>query len=215
LHDLHSRFPALRHPEAFDWPNQLGRLRINSIRKLVPVGIASTAAAAVVAFALAPAAVFAEWSPRPAPKQSGTERFEVAAPAPSPQCLSAKQAIVSARAADRSEDMDETASNDVSEDQTERAAMKTLWTNLISACAPQVAAITKPTSAQLNSSACVTAKTNLKNAITAERAHEMSEASSGTEGTSADWQEDQTDFAALKALWKTAAAACGFTFEHR
>jgi hypothetical protein len=189
---------------------------MNSIRKLVPLGIASTAAAAVVAFALAPATVFAEWSPRPAPKQAATERSEVAAPAPSAACLAAKQALVSARAADRSEDMDETASTkDASEDQTERAAIKPLWTNLISACAPQVAAITKPTSAQSSSSVCVTAKTNLKNAFTAERAHEMSEASSGTEGTSADWQEDQSEFATIKALWKTAAAACGFTFEHR
>jgi hypothetical protein len=189
---------------------------MNSIRKLVPVGIAATAAAAVVAFALAPASVFAEWSPRPLPKQAGTERFEVAVPPPSAQCLAAKQAIVSARAADRSEDMDETASaNDANEDQTERAAMKPLWTNLISACAPQVAAVTKPTSAQLTSSACVTAKTNLKNAITVERAHEMSEANSGTEGTSADWQEDQSEFATIKTLWQAAATACGFTFEHR
>ena len=189
---------------------------MNSIRKLVPVGIASTAAAAVVAFALAPATVLAEWAPRPLPKAAHTETFEVAAPAPSPACVAAKQALVSARAADRSEDMDETASaNDATEDQTERAAVKTLWTNLISACAPQVAAVTKPTSAQLTSSACVTAKTNLKNAFTAERAHEMSEANSGNEGISADWQEDQSEFAAIKALWKTAAAACGFTFEHR
>ena len=112
--------------------------------------------------------------------------------------------------------MDETASaNDATEDQTERAAVKTLWTNLISACAPQVAAVTKPTSAQLTSSACVTAKTNLKNAITAERAHEISEANSGTEGTSADWQEDQSEFATIKALWQAAATACSFTFEHR
>ena len=184
---------------------------MNSIRKLVPVGIASTAAAAVVAFALAPATVFAEWSPRPLPRHAGVETFQVAAPAPSADCIAAKQAIVSARAADRSEDMDESAAADATEDQTERTALKALWTKLISACAPQLAAVTKPTSAQLTSSACVTAKTNLKNAITAERAHEMSEANSGTERTSADWQEDQAEFATIKSLFTTAAAACGFT----
>src|SRR5437879_12374747 len=95
---------------------------MNSIRKLVPVGIAATAAAAVVAFALAPATVLAEWAPRPLPKAAHTETFEVAAPAPSPACVAAKQGLVSARGADRSEDMAETAAaRDANEDNDTRA----------------------------------------------------------------------------------------------
>ncbi len=187
---------------------------MNSIRKLVPVGIASTAAAAVVAFALAPATVFAEWSPRPLPREAGTQTFVAAAPAPSPACVAARQAIVSARAADRSEDMDESrSSTDATEDQTERAAMKSLWTSAVSACGVQV--VTKPTAATLASPSCVSAKTALKNALLAEKAHEATEATSGTERTAADWQEDQAEFAAIKSLWKAMASACGFSFTHR
>lgn len=188
---------------------------MNSIRKLVLLGIASTAAAAVVAFALAPATVLAEWGPRPLPKGTHTQTFEVAAPAPSAACIAAKQAIVSARVADRSEDMDKTASaTDATEDQAERAALKPLLTTLIGACAPQ-AAVTKPTSPISTSSACGSAETALKNALIAERAHEATEASSSTERTSADWQEDQADFANLKSLWSAATTACGFSFERR
>jgi hypothetical protein len=52
----------------------------------------------------------------------------------------------------------------------------------------------------------------LQNALIAEKAHEAAEASSGTERTAADWQEDQADFAAFKPLWQAAASACGFSF---
>ena len=38
----------------------------------------------------------------------------------------------------------------------------------------------------------------------------MSEEGTATEHSSADWQEDQAEFAAIKSLWQQAATACGF-----
>ena len=187
---------------------------MNSIRKLVRVGIALTGAVVMLAFVLTPATVLAERSPRPLPKIAHTETFEVAAPAPSPACVAARQALTSARATDHVEDMDEKPATDATEDQGERAALKALWTNAISACGPQPVAA-KPTSTTVSSPSCVTARTALKNALTAERTHEISESSSGTERTPADWQEDQAEFASIKSLFKSAAIACGFSFDNR
>jgi hypothetical protein len=185
---------------------------MNSIRKLVPAGIASTVVVVVVAFVVAPATALAHWTPQPEPKQAGTASFVLALPAPSAACVAARQAIVTARAADRVEDLSENAANEATEDPTERADLKALWTNLASAC--WGAAVTKPAPVSPPSSGCVAAKTALKNALIAEKAHEAAEASSSTEHTAADWQEDQADFAAIKPLWKAAAAACGFSFTH-
>jgi len=186
---------------------------MNSIRKLVPVGIASMAVAVVAALAVAPATASAHWTPQPEANQTGTVGFVLALPAPSAACVAARQAIGSARAADRIEDLNETAANDATEDQTEQADLKTLWTNLASAC--WGAAVTKPAAVSPPSSGCVAAKTALQNALIAEKAHEAAEANSGTEHTAADWQEDQAGFAAFKPLWQAVMAACGFSFTHR
>jgi hypothetical protein len=180
---------------------------MNSIRKLVPVGIALAAALVV-----APATASAHWTPQPEANQAGTASFVLSLPAPSAACVAARQAIGSARAADRIEDQSENAANDATEDQTEKADLKVLWTNLASAC--WGAALTKPAAVSPPSSGCVAAKTALQNALIAEKAHEAAEANSGTEHTAADWQEDQADFAAFKPLWQAAASACGFSFTH-
>ncbi len=185
---------------------------MNSIRKLVPVGIASTVVVVVAAFVVAPATALAHWTPQPEPTQVGTASFVLALPAPSAACVAARQAIVSARAGDRIEDLSENAANDATEDQTEKADLKALWTDLASAC--WGAAVTKPAAVSPPSSGCVAARTALQNAVIAEKAHEAAEANSGTEHTAADWQEDQADFAALKPLWQAAASACGFSFTH-
>jgi len=185
---------------------------VNSIRKLVPVGIASTVVVVVAAFVVAPATALAHWTPQPEPTQVGTASFVLALPAPSAACVAARQAIGSARAADRIEDLNENAANDATEDQTEKADLKVLWTNLASAC--WGAAVTKPAAVSPPSSGCIAARTALQNALIAEKAHEAAEANSGTEHTAADWQEDQADFAAFKPLWQAAASACGFSFTH-
>ncbi len=185
---------------------------MNSIRKLVLVGIASTAVAVVAALVVAPATALGHWTPQPEANQAATASFVLALPAPSAACVAARQAIGSARAADRIEDQSENAANDATEDQTEKADLKTLWTNLASAC--WGAAVSKPAAVSPPSSGCVAAKTALQNALIAEKAHEAGEANSGTEHTAADWQEDQADFAAFKPLWQAAASACGFSFTH-
>ncbi len=185
---------------------------MNSIRKLVPVGICSMAVVVIAALVVAPATALAHWTPRPEANQAGTASFIVTLPAPSAACVAARQALVSARAADRIEDVTENSANDATEDQTEKADLKALWTNLASACWP--AAVIKPAAVSPPSSGCVAAKTALQNALIAEKAHEAAEANSGTERTADDWQEDQADFAAFKPLWQAAAAACGFSFTH-
>src|SRR5260370_41268305 len=172
---------------------------MNSIRELVPVGIGSTVVVVVAVFVVAPATALAHWTPHPEPTQVGTASFVLALPAPSASCVAARQAIVSARAADRIEDLSENAANDGTEDQTEKADLKTLWTNLASAC--WGAAVTKPAAVSPSSSGCIAARTALQNALIAEKAHEAAEANPGTEHTPPACQSAQPDFPPSKPPW--------------
>jgi len=182
---------------------------MNSIRKLSVIGAGTTAIFAVMAFVVAPAVL--------AHESNGVRGEDIseqpAAATPSPACLAALQAIATARKDDRSEDASErlTADQDVSEDRLEKAAMKDLWVKARSACGHQP----KPSETSAAATpACADAKTALKNALAQERAHEMSEKGTIAEHSAADLQEDQAEFAAIKALWKKAVAACGFSFKH-
>ncbi|HWO45495.1 MAG TPA: hypothetical protein VNO87_07895, partial [Methylomirabilota bacterium] len=70
---------------------------MNSIRKLVPVGIASMALVVVAALVVAPSTALAHWTPQPEANQAGAASFVLALPAPSAACVAARQAIGSAR----------------------------------------------------------------------------------------------------------------------
>ena len=196
---------------------------MNSIRKLVGIG-AGASALCVMALVVASASVTAHTS---GPWEGKAASTAVAAePAPSAACVAARQAIVTARADDRNEDMSEKLAagqpgadqtKDVSEDKTEKAARVALWDTVRTACAETKATEAAEPPATPPSSACVSAKQALKNALVAEKAHEMSEKGTTTEHSSADRQEDQAEFAAIKSLWQKAATACGFSseaFEH-
>jgi len=174
------------------------------------IGAGAIAIFAVMAFIVAPAVLAHESN---GVRGEAISEQRVAA-APSAACLAALQVIATARKDDRIEDASEklTADQDVSEDQLERAAMKDLWVKARSACGDK--AEPAETSAAAATQACADAKQALKNALVAEKAHEMSEKGTTAEQSAADWQEDQAEFAAIKSLWKTAAAACGFSFEH-
>lgn len=192
---------------------------MNSIRKLIAMGTGGIAVCAVIAV-VAPAVLAHE------PDRVRGEAAQNAAPeaAPSQACLDARQAIVQARKDDRGEDMTEKLAagqpgadptKDVKEDQDERAGMVALWVKARAACAEQPdpgepAGSTAPAATP----ACETAKQTLKNALIAERAHEMSEKGTVAEHSAADRQEDQAEFATIKSLWQQTIAACGFSFEH-
>src|SRR5260370_34414112 len=103
---------------------------MNSIRKLVPVGIASTVVVVVAAFVVAPATALAHWTPQPERTQEGTASFVLALPAPSAACVAARQASVPARAPDRTEQLKGNPADDATRDQTRRRDLKPIGTNL-------------------------------------------------------------------------------------
>jgi hypothetical protein len=189
---------------------------MNSIRKLVGIGTGATAIC-VMALVVASASVLAHASDQTVREAASARTLATAEAPPSADCVAARQAIGAARLDDRTEDASEKldAAADVSEDQNERAGMKALWVNARAACGdqpkPAEVAATSPAAA---STACADAKTALKNAFVAEKAHEMSEKGTTAEHSAADRQEDQAEFAAIKGLWQTAASACGFSAEH-
>ena len=180
---------------------------MNSIRKLVGIG-AGASALCVMALVMASTSVTAHTS-GPSERE-GAPTAAAAEPAPSAACVAARQAIVKARADDRTQDMSEKLAagqpgadqtKDVSEDKTEKAAREALWDTARTACAESKAAEATEPPATPPSSACVAAKQALKNAFVAEKAHELSEKGSTTEHSAADRQEDQAEFAAIKSLW--------------
>jgi hypothetical protein len=173
---------------------------MNSIRKLMAVGTGAVALCGVAAFALAPVTVLAEGSHHWALWQGAALNAKSVKPSAatlSPACSNAVQAIKTAFADDRSEDAAEKSgaalaganpAADVEEDKTERAALKALWVTARDACAPQVATATTsaaPT-ASAPTAACLAATQAAKDA----------------------WA--RKDYAALKSLWSTLKAACGF-----
>ncbi len=194
---------------------------MNSIRKLIAMGTGTAAVCALMAFVVAPAVLAHEPD-----RVRGEAAAQNVAPeaAPSQACLDARQLIATARKDDRGEDMSEKLAagqpgadptKDVNEDQIERAAMEALWIKARGACAEQPEpAKTTGSSAPAAIQGCEAARTALKNALVQEKAHELSENGTTTEHSAADKQEDQAEFAAIKSLWQTAAAACGFRFEH-
>jgi len=189
---------------------------MNSIRKLVGIG-SGAAALCVMALVVASASVLAHASDQTVREAASARTFATAEAAPSADCVAARQSIAAARLDDRTEDASEKLdpAADLTEDQNERATMKALWVKARAACGDQPKpAEVKATSAAAASTACADAKTALKNAFVAEKAHEMSEKGTTAEHSAADRQEDQAEFAAIKALWQTAASACGFSAEH-
>ena len=195
---------------------------MNSIRKLVRI-CAGGSALCVMALVVASASVTAHI--RPVGARGSFDR-RAAEPTPSAACVAARQTIVKAHADDRGEDMSERLeaaqsgadqTSDVSEDKNERAARAALWDAARTACAETKATETTEPPATPPSSGCVAAKQALKNALVAEKAHERSEKGTTTEHSSADWQEDQAELAAIKSVWQQAATACGYSrdgFEH-
>jgi hypothetical protein len=180
---------------------------MKSIRKLMAVGTGAVALWAVAAFVLAPVTVLAEgshhWSLWRGAAFSAKSSTPTAANL-SPACTSAIQAIKTAFADDRAEDVAERANAaqagadpaaDAEEDKAERAAVKALWVAARDACAPQIATIT--TAPVAPTAACLAAKQAVKDA----------------------WA--RKDYAALKSLWTSLKTACGFSsnwsfaFDHR
>jgi hypothetical protein len=192
---------------------------MNSIRKLVGIGTGASALC-VMALVVASASVLAHASDQTVREAASARTLAAAEPAPSADCVAARQAIATARLDDRTEDASEKldAAADVSEDQKERAAMKALWVTARTACGeqPEAAEAPKPAaaSAAAATDACSAAKTALKNALVAEKAHEKAEKGTVAEHSAADRQEDQAEFAQIKSLWQAAATACGFGSGH-
>ncbi|OLC67848.1 MAG: hypothetical protein AUH69_02695 [Actinobacteria bacterium 13_1_40CM_4_65_12] len=189
---------------------------MNSIRKLVGIGTGASALC-VMALVVASASVLAHASDQTVREAASARTLATAEAAPSADCIAARQAIATARTDDRAEDASEKLdpAADLTEDQKERAAMKALWVTARGACGDQPKpAEPNATSAAAATPGCASAKTNLMNALAQEKAHEMSEKGTTAEFSTADRQEDQAEFAAIKSLWQTAATACGFNFEH-
>ncbi len=146
-------------------------------------------------------------------EHSGDAGVRTAEPAPSAACVAAVNAFKAALKADVTEDTSERAlaktganTNDPAEDATEKATLAPLRTAVASACGAKEAA-QEPRTAP--SATCTSAKTALKTFLTSFRAEEMSEATNGEEGTTADRTEDAASFAQLKTLWQATATACG------
>ena len=168
---------------------------MNSIRKVVAVGTSAVALCAVAVFALAPVTVLADgphhwelWRDF-ARSAKSTTPTSVTLSAP---CSAAINAVKAAHIQDRAEDAQErlaaaqagaNSTADVAEDKSERAAVKALWVAARDACAPQLTTKTAPTAP---TAACLAAKEAIKEA----------------------WA--RKDFAALRSLWTTVKAACGF-----
>lgn len=189
---------------------------MNSIRKLVGIGTGAFALCAI-AGVVASSSALAHASDQTVREAASARTLATAEAAPSADCVAARQAIAAARLDDRTEDPSEKldATGDMTEDQNERAAMKALWVKARAACGDQPKPVeVTTTSPAAASTACADAKTALKNALVAEKAHEMGEKGTTAEHSAADRQEDQAEFAAINALWQTAATACGFSAEH-
>lgn len=168
---------------------------MNSIRKVMAAGTSAIALCAVTVFALAPVTVMAEgphhwelWRDFARSAKSTTP----AAVTMSAACSAAINAVKAAPDQDRAEDAQErlaaaqagaNPTADVAEDKGERAAVKASWVAARDACAPQLATKTAPTAP---TAACLAAKQAIKDA----------------------WA--RKDFAALRSLWTTVKAACGF-----
>jgi hypothetical protein len=124
--------------------------------------------------------------------------------APTASCTTARQALDAAKAKDKAEDAAELTAGkpaDATEDASEMAALKPLITAAIKACVS-----TKPAP----STACVAAMQAVKSAITKEQGEDAAERTAGTEGSTADTSEDQTEKAQLSPLLQTVRTACGF-----
>jgi hypothetical protein len=123
---------------------------------------------------------------------------------PSASCTTSRSSLEAARAKDKAEDAAELAAGkpaDTAEDASEMAALKPLITAAIKACGS-----TKPVA----SASCVAAMQAVKAAITKEQGEDAAERAAGTEGSTADAAEDQTEKAQLSPLLKTVGTACGF-----
>jgi hypothetical protein len=188
------------------WRTQLKK----PIRKVAAIGSVVAGLGAVIALALMPGTALAhEWNWPDSKPDSGQ-----ALAALSPECQTAVQALADWRVTDRREDMDEKLSlqqpgfDDVTEDQQERVAVTGMWDKIRAACAPQVTTAGAPPS-----DACVAAKQQFKDAVTAQFAREKAERANGTEGNAADATNDKQEAAHLKALWDAKHAACGWSFQ--
>jgi ABC-type transport system involved in cytochrome bd biosynthesis fused ATPase/permease subunit len=186
----------------------------NPIRTFAAIGSVAAGLGAVIAIALLPETALAhEWN-GPDSKPASGQTLAQALAALSPECQTTVQALADWRVNDRREDMDEKLSqqsptfDDVNEDKQERATVMGLWDKIRAACAPQVT-----TAGALPSDACVAAKQQFKDAVTAQFAREKAERANGTEGNAADATNDKQEAAHLKALWDAKHAACGWSFQ--
>jgi hypothetical protein len=123
---------------------------------------------------------------------------------PTASCTTSRSALAAAQARDKAEDAAELAAGkpaDTTEDASEMAALKPLITAAIKACGS-----TKPVA----SASCVAAMQAVKAAITKEQGEDAAERAAGTEGSTADTAEDQTEKAQLSPLLQSVRTACGF-----
>jgi hypothetical protein len=125
-------------------------------------------------------------------------------------CTTARANLAVAVAQDKTEDASEHANAtskststamELAEDKAEFAVRKALVGAVRTQCG-----LAKPTL----SAACTAVLQSLKAAIAAESGEDQAERSAGTEGSSADVAEDQSEKASIGPLWSAVSTSCGF-----